>query len=103
MDALSADDLENERWMNEYLRISPELSPGEAARFEAMLKEARAVVDAKLRMPRRKKEDATAGPSEKISIRIPRPLLSLIREQAALAGMPYQTLIKSMLHDFAMK
>ncbi len=69
----------------------------------ALMDQAKALMAAKaqLRASRRKKEDPTTGPSEKISIRIPRGLLGLLRERAALAGMPYQTFINTMLHDQA--
>lgn len=39
--------------------------------------------------------------SEKISIRIPRPILAIIKEYAKLLGIPYQTYINMMLADMA--
>lgn len=39
--------------------------------------------------------------TEKISIRIPRPILALIKEQATQRGLPYQTYINMMLSEGA--
>lgn len=56
---------------------------------------------AKLRASRRKKEDLAAGPSQKISIRIPRFILDLLKQQAQLRGLPYQTYINILLYEGA--
>ncbi|UCV22854.1 CopG family antitoxin [Ferribacterium limneticum] len=63
----------------------------------------KATLRATMRASRRKKEDPKSGPSEKISIRLPRPLLTMLRQQARLLGIPYQTYIKTMLHDVAIR
>lgn len=103
MDTLNTDNLLDASWLPDTMPDIPDPSPEEAALVTALMDQAKALMAAKAtqRALRRKKEDPTGSPSEKISIRIPRPLLGLLREQAALAGMPYQTFIKIMLHDQA--
>lgn len=39
--------------------------------------------------------------TEKISIRIPRPILAILKEQAKRRGVPYQTYINMMLNEAA--
>lgn len=104
MDTLNTDDLFDTSWLPESMPEIPDASPEDAAMVAALMEEAKAsmAAKAKLRALRRKKEDPASSPSEKISIRIPRALLGLLREQAALAGMPYQTLIKAILHNSAL-
>lgn len=41
--------------------------------------------------------------SEKISIRIPTPILALIKAKAKLAGMPYQTYLNQMIAEVAIR
>jgi predicted DNA binding CopG/RHH family protein len=53
------------------------------------------------RASQRKKKESATSPSQKISIRLPKPLLDLLREQAAQYGTPYQTFIKTILYDIA--
>jgi len=103
MDTLNTDDLFDTSWLPDTMPEIPDPSPEDAAMVAALMEEAKALMaaKAKLRASRRKKEDPASSPSEKISIRIPRALLGLLREQAALAGMPYQTFINTMLHDQA--
>ena len=40
-----------------------------------------------------------AGPSIKVSIRIPRTDLARVKARALSEGIPYQTLIKSIIHQ----
>lgn len=40
-----------------------------------------------------------AGPSIKVSIRIPRTDLARVKAKALSEGVPYQTLIKSIIHQ----
>jgi len=105
MDTLNTDDLFDASWLPDTMPDIPDPSPEEAAMVAALMDEAKAsmAAKAKLRALRRKKEDPASSPSEKISIRIPRALLGLLRKQAALAGMPYQTFINTVLHDQATK
>lgn len=100
---MDTDLMQDTSWLDETMPDIPDPSPEEAAMVATLMDQAKAsmAAKAKLRALRRKKEDPTCSPSEKISIRIPRPLLGLLREQAALAGMPYQTFIKTMLHNVA--
>lgn len=39
--------------------------------------------------------------SEKISLRVPHPILALLKEEAALRGMSYQTLVNAILGQHA--
>lgn len=105
MDTPDTDDLWDASWLPDAMPDIPGPTPEEAAMVAALVGQAKATMAAKaqLRASRRKKEDPAAGPSEKISIRIPRPLLGLLREQAAQAGMPYQTFTKLMLHDLVLR
>jgi len=99
MDTLKSDDLFDTSWLDENMLEIPELPPEELAMVEAMKEQTKAemAAKAKLRALRRKKEDLAAGPSEKISIRIPRPILDLLKTQAALRGLPYQTYLNHLL------
>lgn len=99
MDTLSTDDLFDTSWLDETMPDIPELPPEDAAMVEAMMEKAKAGMAAKanLRALKRKKEDLAAGPSQKISIRIPRPILDLLKTQAALRGLPYQTYLNHLL------
>ena len=97
---MDADMMLDTSWLDNTMPDIPDLAPEEAAMVERVVARAMAMKNAKPK-PTRKREDPTGSPSEKISIRIPRALLGLLREQAALAGMPYQTFIKTMLHDVA--
>lgn len=103
MDTLTTDDLFDASWLPDTMPDIPDPSPEEAAMVATLMDQAKDLMAAKAkqRALRRKKEDPTGSPSEKISIRIPRALLGLLREQAALAGMPYQTFIKTKLHNAA--
>lgn len=89
-------------WLDDTMPDIPEPTPEEQDMVKRIVAYAVAHQKAKQKQ-RRKQEDSAGGPSQKISIRLPRPLLSLLKEHAALAGMPYQTYIKTMLHDVAMK
>lgn len=100
MDTPSTDNLFDTSWLDDTMPEIPDLAPEDAAMVDRIVARAMAMQNAKPK-PRRKKEDPAGSPSEKISIRLPRALLGLLREQAALAGMPYQTFIKTMLHDQA--
>lgn len=51
------------------------------------------------RAAQRKKEDPALSPSEKISIRVPKHVMEKLRTEAKRAGIPYQTLINSILYD----
>lgn len=85
-------------WLDTSFPTLPELAPDMRATIDALEAYVATKVKGKPKsMP--KKEDQSTGPSQKISIRLPKPLLELLRKQAALAGMPYQTFIKTMLHD----
>lgn len=84
-----------------------EMAPEDEALIASLVEQAnslntnKATLRAMMRASMRMKEDPKSGPSEKISIRLPRPLLTLLRQQARLLGIPYQTYIKTMLHDVA--
>lgn len=82
-----------------------ELTPDEEALVSSLVEKAKAITAAKAQLcaSRRKREDLTNSPSQKISIRIPRPLLNLLRDQAADLGVPYQTYIKVLLHNAALR
>ena len=99
MDTLNSDDLFDTSWLDENMPDIPELPPEELAMVEAMMERAKAetAAKAKLRALRRKKEDLAVGPSEKITIRIPRAILDLLKTQAALRGLPYQTHLNHLL------
>lgn len=103
MHTLDTNDMIDTSWLDDTMPEIPDPSPEEAVMVATLMDQAKALMAAKAhqRASRRKKEDPTTGPSEKISIRIPRALLGLLREQAALAGMPYQTFLKTMLHNAA--
>lgn len=99
MDTLISDDLFDTSWLDDAMPDIPELAPEEVAMVEAMMEQAKAemAAKAKLRALRRKKEDLAAGPSQKITIRIPRVILDLLKTQAALRGLPYQTHLNHLL------
>lgn len=99
MDTLNTDDLFDTSWLDEAMPDMPELPPEDVAMVAAMMEQAKAerAAKAKLRALRRKKEKLAAGPSEKITIRIPRPILDLLKAQAALRGVPYQTHVNHLL------
>lgn len=84
-----------------------EMAPEDEALIASLVEQAKslntdkATLRTMMRASRRKKEDLKAGPCEKISIRLPRSLLTLLRQQARFLGIPYQTYIKTMLHDVA--
>lgn len=105
MDTLKPDDLFDSSWLDENMLDIPELPPEELAMIEAMMEQTKAemAAKAKLRALRRKKEDLAAGPSKKISIRIPRPILDLLKTQAALRGLPYQTYLNHLIYEGATK
>jgi predicted DNA binding CopG/RHH family protein len=44
---------------------------------------------------------ATLAKDQRINIRLPSPVLAALRARAVEEGMPYQTLIASVLHKFA--
>lgn len=85
-------------WLDTSFPTLPELSPEMKATIDALESYVTTKVKGKPK-PIPKKEDQATGPSQKISIRLPKPLLELLRKQAALAGMPYQTFIKALLHN----
>lgn len=99
MDALNTDDLFDTSWLPETMPEIPDPSPEEAAMVATLMDQAKALMaaKAKLRALRRKKEDPTAGPSEKISIRIPRAILDLVKAQAGLRGLGYQTHLNHLI------
>jgi predicted DNA binding CopG/RHH family protein len=106
MDTLNpfgTDYLDDPSWLDTTMPEMPALSPEEEAMLALVQSAAKAMVEAKARRraSRRKAEVPVTSASEKITIRMPRPLLRLLREQAALAGMPYQTYIKTMLYNVA--
>lgn len=105
MDTITEHDLFDTSGLDLTMPDIPDLSPDDETMVAALMNQAKAKMSAKaqLRASRRKMEDPTSGPSQKISIRLPRPLLGLLREQAALVGMPYQTYMNMMLHDAATK
>lgn len=84
-----------------------EMAPEDEALIASLVEQAKrinadkATLRAVMRASKGKREAPKAGPSEKISIRLPRPLLTILRQQARLLGIPYQTYIKTMLHDVA--
>lgn len=86
-----------------------EMAPEDEALITSLVEQAKnlnmdkASLRAVMRASRRKKEDPKSGPSEKISIRVPRPILNLLRQQARLLGIPYQTYLNTMLHDVALR
>lgn len=86
-----------------------EMTPEDEALIASLVEQAKslntdkATLRAVMRASRRKKEDPKSGPSEKISIRLPRSLLTMLRQQARLLGIPHQTYIKTMLHDVALR
>lgn len=99
MDTLSADDLLDISWLDEDMPEIPDSSPEEVAIVATLMDQAKALMTAKakLRALKRKKEDLSAGPSKKISIRIPHPVLDLLKAQAAMRGVPYQTYLNHLL------
>lgn len=78
---------EEERAMIAEFETSPEAFRGELT--PELRREIEAAARAKL--------DASR---EKISLRIPRTDLAKLKERAAKEGMPYQTLINSILHKY---
>lgn len=108
MDTLNpfgTDYLDDPSWLDTSMPEMPPLSPDEEAMLILVQSVAKTMVEAKAkqRASRRKKEEPASSQSQKISIRLPKYLLNLLRKQAALAGMHYQTFIKTMLHDLASK
>jgi predicted DNA binding CopG/RHH family protein len=51
------------------------------------------------RLDRKQLEARVAGATKVISLRLPEADLALAREQAARKGLPYQTYLKSLLHE----
>lgn len=52
-----------------------------------------------IREAMRKREDPNGSPTKKISVRIPRPVLDLLRRRAAECGLPYQTLANVLIAE----
>lgn len=96
------DDMHDTGWLDDALApvLSLELSPEDEAEIERFVAYATMRKDAKPK-PQRKREDNASGLSKKISIRIARSLLDLLKEQAAILGIPYQTYMNLLLHDAA--
>lgn len=86
-----------------------EMAPEDEALIASLVEQAKnlntdkGTLRAVMRAGKRKKEAPKAGPSEKISIRVPRSIMSLLRQQARLLGIPYQTYLNAMLHDVALR
>lgn len=51
------------------------------------------------RLDREQLKARVAGATKVISLRLPEADLALAREQAAQKGLPYQTYLKSLLHE----
>jgi len=51
------------------------------------------------RLDREQLKARVAGATKVISLRLPETDLALAREQAARKGLPYQTYLKSLLHE----
>lgn len=100
MHTTDTEDLLDASWLPDNLPEIPDLSPEDTEMVERFVAYA---VARKNAQSRRKKEDPINSPSEKISIRIPKSLLGFLREQAALAGVPYQTFIKMKLYEEAIR
>lgn len=106
MDMLEPADL-SEFFDGSPLDVAPmeviEMTPEEDAMVSALVARAKEVMAAKAQLwaSQRKREDQASSPSQKISIRLPKPLLNLLRNKAAQFGMPYQTFIKTVLQDAA--
>lgn len=79
--------------------LIPNLTPEEIEAHEAFMAPLRAALGFCEGHPRRKPENPNHGPSKRVCIRIPRPLLDLLKEQAERAGMKYQTYINAMLYE----
>lgn len=105
MDTLNSDDLFDASWLPDTMPDIPEPLPEEAAMIATLMDQTKTLMaaKAKLRASRRKKEDPTAGPSEKISIRIPRAILDLVKAQAGLRGLGYQTHLNHLILEGVMK
>lgn len=105
MDTLNlfgTDYLDDSSWLDtSSMPEMPDLSPEDEAMVALVQKAAQKLVaeKANIRASRRKKEEPASSPSQKITIRLPKPLLDLLRKQAAKYGMPYQTFIRTILHD----
>lgn len=100
-DCFSDDYMTDTSWLDTSMPEMPPLSEEEKALVAevTVLAKAYQAEKAKQRAMRRIPEISAAGPSKKISIRLPRFLLQSIRDQAAELGVPYQTLIRIMLHE----
>ncbi|UCV28413.1 CopG family antitoxin [Ferribacterium limneticum] len=102
MDTLNpfgTDYLDDPSWLDTTMPEMPALSPEEEAMLVLVQKAAQKLVAEKASQQpsRRKKEDPASSPSQKITIRLPKYLLDLLRGKAAQFGMPYQTYIKTIL------
>jgi predicted DNA binding CopG/RHH family protein len=106
MDSLSdigiTDDVFDTSWLDDTIPDMPKLTPEEQAETWRFVALAAMRKNAEPKPPR-KREDPDTGPSKKISIRVLRPILDLLKEQAAARGMGYQTYMNMMLHDAALK
>lgn len=99
----STDYLDDPSWLDTTMPEMPDLTPEDEAMLVLVQKAAQKLVAEKARQQasRRKKEDPASSRSQKITIRLPKYLLDLLRDKAAKFGMPYQTYIKTILHDSA--
>lgn len=99
----SMTDLFDAAWLDDAPLEIPEMTAEDEAMVAKLMAASKADIEtkAKLRALRRKKEDLAAGPSQKISIRIPRPILDLLKTQAALRGLPYQTYLNHLIYEGA--
>lgn len=81
--------------------LSIDMTPEDEAMAWGLVEKAKIVMAerAQLRASRRKKEDPETSQSQKISIRLPKYLLRLLKERAAAIGLPYQSFIKVWLHQ----
>lgn len=70
---------------DEYLEQSREMSPDQVLRFLDDF---------------RRLHGARPAPSKLISLKVPEDLLHAFRMQAKLAGVPYQTLIKTLMREW---
>ena len=89
----------------DYLDDTPisliDMTPEDEAMAWGLVEEAKTVMAerAELRASRRKKEDPETSQSRKISIRLPKWLLTSLKMQAAKVGLPYQSYIKTLLYS----
>ena len=77
----------------------PDSTPDELAAVKQLLNH----IAAKSTTKRQRSAEGKSPMSEKISIRIPRPILAMIKESAQRRGMGYQVLVNELLREATTK